>query len=82
MRQIELEQALEQNKKLEMLVESLIAMLGRSNQRLDDLTVRMGQIEQFMLEAEAVAEAEAGPYVPSRHEECFSFIARTGNTGP
>lgn len=82
MRQIELEQALEQNKKLEVLIESLIAMLGRSNQRLDDLTVRMGQLEQFMVEAQAQAEVEAPAYVPSRHEECFSFIARSGSTVP
>lgn len=74
MNQFDLEQTIEQNEKLEKLIESLIAMLGRSNQRLDDLTVRLGQLEQYMV--------EAAPFVPPSHEESFSVIARTGNTVP
>lgn len=75
MNQVDIEQTFEQNLKLEKLIESLIAMLGRSNQRLDDLTVRIGQVEQIIV--------EAAPLVPASHnEECISIISRKENMVP
>lgn len=63
----------EQNLNVEKLIESLIVMLGRSNQRLDDLSKRVRQMEQYII--------EAAPSTPPIHEveESYSLIARVEN---
>lgn len=40
----------EREKALEYLLESLIKMLGKSNQRVDDLNKRVHQLESFIRE--------------------------------
>lgn len=42
--------ALDREKTLETLLESMIKMLGRSNQRVDDLSKRVIQLEHFIRE--------------------------------
>ncbi|MEW8985864.1 MAG: hypothetical protein AB2401_02445 [Bacillus sp. (in: firmicutes)] len=74
MNRVEIDRSLEQNQKLELLIESLIAMLGRSNQRLDELTLRINQVEQFII--------EAAPTVPPSHDDCFSIICQKEKTVP
>ncbi|WP_236694112.1 hypothetical protein [Sporosarcina globispora] len=41
----------EREKALEYMLESLIKMLGKSNQRVDDLNKRVLQLESFIREA-------------------------------
>lgn len=40
----------EREKALEYMLESLIKMLGKSNQRVDDLNIRVLQLESFIRE--------------------------------
>jgi tetrahydromethanopterin S-methyltransferase subunit B len=46
-----MEPSSEQIDKLEQLLESLIIMLGRSNKKLEDLSGRISQLEQYILES-------------------------------
>lgn len=65
------EDSLEQKSKLEIMIESLIIMLGRSNRRMDDLSNRIRQLEQSIV--------EAAPTALPPHEESYSIIAREEN---
>ncbi|MGJ7920783.1 hypothetical protein [Neobacillus sp. LXY-4] len=75
---MELKESIEQEMKLEQLIESLIVMQGRSNRRLEELLKRVHQIEQYIL--------EAGPQATATQplDEGYSFIARLekGKTTP
>lgn len=75
---MELKESIEQEMKLEQLIESLIVMQGRSNRRLEELLKRVHQIEQYIIEAGLVSLA-AHPL-----DESYSFITRLekGNTTP
>lgn len=63
-----MDQSFEQLVKNEQLLESLIIMLGRSNKKLDDLSKRISQIEQYILE---VAPSET-PFP----DASYSFISK------
>ena len=65
------EDSREMNPKLENMIESLIVMIGRQKSRLDDLSNRIRQLEQSLI--------EAAPAALPLQEESYSFIAREQN---
>ncbi|WP_318506884.1 hypothetical protein [Bacillus sp. T3] len=65
------EDSRELNPKVENMIESLIIMIGRSNRRLDDISNRIRQLEQSLI--------EAAPAAFPLQEESYSFIAREQN---
>lgn len=64
----------EQLEKVEQLLENLIIMVGRSNRRLADLSKRVSQIEQYIV--------EAAPSETPFPDERYSFIARIEKPTP
>lgn len=68
---MKLEDSRELNPKVETMIESLIVMIGRSNRRLDDLSSRIRQLEQSLI--------EAAPTALPLQDESYSFIAREQN---
>lgn len=68
---MKLEDSRELNPKVETMIESLIVMIGRSNRRLDELSSRIRQLEQSLI--------EAAPTALPLQDESYSFIAREQN---
>lgn len=65
---------LEKEKSLENLLESLIRMLGRSNEKVDDLSKRVNQLEMSLRETK-FAEKAPNPKI-------YSFVAEPQKTAP
>ncbi len=68
------DESFEQLVKVERLLENLITMIGRSNRRLIDLSKRVSQMEQFIIE---VTSSEI-PFPDER----YTFIARVEKPTP
>ncbi|AGK55969.1 hypothetical protein [Bacillus sp. 1NLA3E] len=69
-----MDESFEQLVKVERLLENLITMIGRSNRRLTDLSKRVSQVEQYIVEA---ASSET-PFP----DACYTFIARVEKPTP
>jgi hypothetical protein len=68
------DESFEQLVKVERLLENLITMIGRSNRRLTDLSKRVSQVEQYIVEA---ASSET-PFPDAG----YTFIARVEKPTP
>lgn len=68
---MKLEESCQLNPKVETLIESLIFMIERQKSRMDDLSIRIRQLEQSLI--------ETAPTALPLQEESYSFIAQEQN---